>query len=88
MVLNQSLQGGGSPEATLHALQSEFVGLGGVVRDDCAERYHEALRKAQEEKGEVSARPPGLLCMGSVMQAHGYVQCTCMCIAGADCSHI
>ena len=43
---------GGDPEATLHALKSEFAGLG-FIRDDCAVGYHEALKKAWEEKGEV-----------------------------------
>ena len=38
---------------TLRALQCEFAGLVENIREDCAEEYHAALRKAQDEKGEV-----------------------------------
>lgn len=51
--INYSIKSGQSAQATLHALQSEFAGLIENIREDCAEEYHAALRKAQEEKGEV-----------------------------------
>lgn len=54
-VINYSLHSGNSSQATLHALQSEFAGMVGLIRDDCAERYHAALKNAQDEKGEVQA---------------------------------
>ena len=51
--INYSVHSGSNPQATLHALQSEFAWMLGIIRDDCADEYHAALKKAQEEKGEV-----------------------------------
>ena len=51
--INYSLHSGNNPQATLHALQSEFAGMVGIIRPDCADRYYAALRSAQEEKGRV-----------------------------------
>ena len=51
--INYSVKSGQSAQATLHALQSEFAGLIENIREDCAEEYLAALRKAQDEKQEV-----------------------------------
>jgi Ras GTPase-activating-like protein IQGAP1 len=50
--INYSVKSGQSAQATLHALQSEFAGLIENIREDCAEEYLAALRKAQDEKQE------------------------------------
>jgi hypothetical protein len=52
-VINYNLHSGSSSQATLHALQSEFAGMVGLIHDDCAELYHAALKNARDEKGEV-----------------------------------
>ena len=43
---------GDSPAETMGALKSEFAAMSSLD-DSSAERYHAALRKAREEKGEV-----------------------------------
>ena len=50
--INHSLESGNIQE-TLQALQSEFAGMVGIIREDCAEEYFAALKRAHEEKGEV-----------------------------------
>ena len=47
------MNSGSSVQGTLHALQNEFAGMARIVRVDCAEEYHSALKNAQVEKGEV-----------------------------------
>lgn len=53
VAINYSLHSGSSPQATLHALQSEFTGMVEIIRDDCIDRYYAALKSARDEKGEV-----------------------------------
>ena len=45
----------GDPAQTLLALKSEFSELGSLVDESCVQRYHDALKSAREEKGEVSS---------------------------------
>jgi len=42
-----------SAEETISALQSEFLTVE-PLDTECYQRYHDALKKAREEKGEVS----------------------------------
>ena len=51
--INYNIKSGKGAQATLHVLQSEFAGMVGIIREDCAEEYHDALKQAQEEKGDV-----------------------------------
>lgn len=44
---------GNSVEETITALQSEFLTVE-PLDPECYQRYHSALKKAREEKGEVS----------------------------------
>ena len=44
---------GDSIEATTRALNSEFLTVEPMMDETCLQRYHDALKKAQEEKGEV-----------------------------------
>ena len=79
-VINYSLHSGSSSQATLHALQSEFAGMVGLIRDDCADRYHAALKNARDEKGEVCTAMGTLLpymyiCVLCIIMCM-YVQCT------------
>ena len=82
-VINYSLHSGSSSQATLHALQSEFAGMVGLIRDDCADRYHAALKNARDEKGEVCTAMGTLLlyiymyiCVLCVACIIMHVQCT------------
>lgn len=52
--INLCLHGDSGAHQTLHALQSEFAGMIGEIRQDCSEEYYTALKSALEEKGEVS----------------------------------
>ena len=52
MAINTAV-GGDSAEATVRALNSEFLTIE-PMDETCLQRYHEALKKAQGEKGEVS----------------------------------
>lgn len=53
VAINQYVVSGDSSAETLAMLKSEFVQLE-AVEDSSAPRYHDALRRAREEKGEVS----------------------------------
>ena len=52
--INDCLHGGRGAQQTLHALQSEFSGMIGDIREDCAKEYYATLMNALEQKGEVS----------------------------------
>jgi len=52
MAINTAVTGN-SAEETISALQSEFLTIESLDAE-CYQRYHDALKKAQEEKGEVS----------------------------------
>ena len=47
---------GGDPVQTELALQNEFSQLGFLIDESCAERYHVALQRARQEKGEVRSK--------------------------------
>ena len=53
MAINTAVSGD-SIEATTRALNSEFLTVE-PMDETCLQRYHDALKKAQEEKGEVSS---------------------------------
>jgi len=52
MAINSAVTGD-SAEETISALQSEFLTVE-PLDAECYQRYHDALKKAREEKGEVS----------------------------------
>lgn len=52
MAINTAVSGDSS-EATVTALKSEFLTIE-PMDETCLQRYHDALKKAQGEKGEVS----------------------------------
>ena len=53
MAINTAVAGD-STEATVRALNSEFLVIE-PMDETCLQHYHDALKKAQGEKGEVSA---------------------------------
>ena len=53
------MEDGGDPVQTELALKNEFTQLGFLVDESCAERYHVALQRARQEKGEVRSRRAG-----------------------------
>lgn len=52
MAINTAVSGDNT-EATMAALKSEFLTIE-PMDETCLQRYHDALNKAQVEKGEVS----------------------------------
>ena len=52
MAVNTAI-GGDSTEATVTALNSEFLTTE-PMDETCLQRYHDALKRAREEKGEVN----------------------------------
>ena len=62
MAINTAVAGE-STEATVRALNSEFLTVE-PMDETCLHRYHDALKKAQGEKGEVST--------------FGTINCTCI----------
>ena len=66
MAINTAVTGD-STETTMRALNSEFLTIE-PMDETCLHRYHDALKKAQGEKGEVSA-------FRTIIVAVAYVLC-------------
>ena len=50
------VEDGGDPVQTELALKNEFTQLGFLLDESCVERYHVALQRARQEKGEVRSK--------------------------------